>query len=46
MTRTAAHPALMGGIIAAGEGSRLRADGFRVSKPMVQVGGRPLIDHT
>jgi NDP-sugar pyrophosphorylase family protein len=46
MTRTSAHPALLGGIIAAGEGSRLRADGFRVSKPMVQVGGRPLIDHT
>jgi NDP-sugar pyrophosphorylase family protein len=32
-----------GGIIAAGEGTRLRADGYRVSKPMVQVGGRPLI---
>ncbi|HET7806228.1 MAG TPA: NDP-sugar synthase [Pseudolabrys sp.] len=46
MTRTSVHPALLGGIIAAGEGSRLRADGFRVSKPMVQVGGRPLIDHT
>jgi NDP-sugar pyrophosphorylase family protein len=45
MTRTSAHPALLGGIIAAGEGSRLRADGFRVSKPMVPVGGRPLIDH-
>jgi len=35
-----------GGIIAAGEGTRLRADGFRVSKPMVRVAGRPLIDHT
>jgi NDP-sugar pyrophosphorylase family protein len=46
MIRTPAHPPLRGGIIAAGEGSRLRADGFRVSKPMVQVGGRPLIDHT
>lgn len=34
-----------GGIIAAGEGTRLRADGFRVSKPMVPVAGRPLIDH-
>ena len=45
MIRTSAHPALLGGIIAAGEGSRLRADGLRVSKPMVQVGGRPLIDH-
>ena len=38
--------ALQGGIIAAGEGTRLRADGFRVSKPMVRVAGRPLIDHT
>jgi NDP-sugar pyrophosphorylase family protein len=37
---------MQGGIIAAGEGTRLRADGFRVSKPMVQVAGRPLIDHT
>ena len=36
---------LQGGIIAAGEGVRLRADGFRVSKPMVPVAGRPLIDH-
>jgi NDP-sugar pyrophosphorylase family protein len=36
---------LQGGIIAAGEGRRLRADGFRVSKPMVAVAGRPLIDH-
>src|SRR5262245_34989844 len=45
MTRTAAHPALQGGIIAAGEGRRLRADGYRPSKPMVPVGGRPLIDH-
>jgi len=35
--------ALQGGIIAAGDGSRLRADGYRVSKPMVPVGGRPLI---
>ena len=38
--------AMQGGIIAAGEGTRLRADGFRVSKPMVRVAGRPLIDHT
>jgi NDP-sugar pyrophosphorylase family protein len=38
-------PILQGGIIAAGEGSRLRADGCRASKPMVHVGGRPLIDH-
>ncbi len=45
MHSTIAHPGLQGGIIAAGEGSRLRADGFGVSKPMVPVGGRPLIDH-
>lgn len=45
MTPTSAHSAPLGGIIAAGEGRRLRADGFRVSKPIVQVGGRPLIDH-
>jgi NDP-sugar pyrophosphorylase family protein len=45
MTRASTVSAIRGGIIAAGEGSRLRADGFRVSKPMVQIGGRPLIDH-
>jgi NDP-sugar pyrophosphorylase family protein len=38
-------PILRGGIIAAGDGSRLRADGWRVSKPMVPVLGRPLIEH-
>ena len=32
-----------GAIIAAGEGSRLRADGFRVPKPLVEVAGVPLI---
>jgi NDP-sugar pyrophosphorylase family protein len=32
-----------GGIIAAGEGSRLRADGFRAPKPLVEVAGVPLI---
>jgi NDP-sugar pyrophosphorylase family protein len=36
---------LRGGIIAAGHGTRLRADGYRVSKPMTPLGGRPLIDH-
>jgi NDP-sugar pyrophosphorylase family protein len=36
---------LRGGIIAAGHGTRLRADGYRVSKPMTPVGGRPLIGH-
>ncbi|HEY6520442.1 MAG TPA: NTP transferase domain-containing protein [Roseiarcus sp.] len=34
-----------GGIIAAGHGTRLRADGYRVSKPMTPVDGRPLIGH-
>jgi NDP-sugar pyrophosphorylase family protein len=37
--------ALRGGIIAAGQGTRLKRDGYRVSKPMTPVGGRPLIDH-
>jgi NDP-sugar pyrophosphorylase family protein len=45
MTAISAHPILQGGIIAAGNGSRLRADGYRVSKPMVPVAGRPLIEH-
>jgi NDP-sugar pyrophosphorylase family protein len=45
MTATPPFPTLQGGIIAAGEGSRLRADGYRASKPMVEVAGRPLIDH-
>jgi len=34
------------GIIAAGQGTRLRADGYRVSKPMVPVAGRPLIERS
>lgn len=38
--------ALRGGVIAAGHGTRLRADGYRVSKPMTPVGGRPLVEHT
>lgn len=37
--------ALRGGIIAAGQGTRLKRDGYRVSKPMTPIGGRPLIDH-
>jgi NDP-sugar pyrophosphorylase family protein len=37
--------ALRGGVIAAGLGTRLRADGYRVSKPMTPVGGQPLIGH-
>ena len=33
-----------GGIIAAGEGSRLKRDGFTIPKPMVPVAGVPLIE--
>ena len=39
-----AGAALTGGIIAAGLGSRLRADGYAVPKPLVPVDGLPLID--
>ena len=35
---------LTGGIIAAGEGSRLRRDGFTVPKPLVEVAGVSLIE--
>jgi NDP-sugar pyrophosphorylase family protein len=35
---------LAGGIIAAGEGSRLRSAGFTMPKPMVPVAGVPLIE--
>jgi NDP-sugar pyrophosphorylase family protein len=45
MTAISARPILQGGIIAAGDGRRLRADGYRVSKPMVPVAGRLLIAH-
>lgn len=38
-------PALLkGGIIAAGEGSRLKRDGLRMPKPLVPVAGVPLIE--
>jgi len=37
-------PGLSGGIIAAGEGSRLRQAGWAVPKPMVPVAGVPLIE--
>lgn len=37
-------PGLAGGIIAAGEGSRLRAAGFTMPKPLVPVAGVPLIE--
>jgi len=39
-----AGPGLLGGIIAAGEGSRLREAGWAVPKPMVLVAGVPLIE--
>ena len=42
---TGASNILRGGIIAAGQGTRLKADGYRASKPMALVGGRPLIAH-
>jgi NDP-sugar pyrophosphorylase family protein len=45
MIKSSMQSRLQGGIIAAGDGSRLRADGYRVSKPMVPVAGRPLIAH-
>ena len=45
MTHAPTHPIQQGGIIAAGVGSRLRAGGYRMSKPMVRVAGRPLIEH-
>jgi NDP-sugar pyrophosphorylase family protein len=45
MTSPPASLAFRGGVIAAGHGTRLRADGYRVSKPMTPVGGRPLIGH-
>jgi NDP-sugar pyrophosphorylase family protein len=38
--------ALHGGIIAAGEGRRLRAGGFAMPKPLVPVAGVPLIETT
>jgi NDP-sugar pyrophosphorylase family protein len=34
-----------GGILAAGEGSRLRRDGYSVAKPLVCVAGVPLVEH-
>jgi NDP-sugar pyrophosphorylase family protein len=35
---------LLGGIIAAGEGSRLRRDGFAAHKPLVEIAGVSLIE--
>jgi NDP-sugar pyrophosphorylase family protein len=45
MTGSPETLALRGGVIAAGHGTRLRADGYRMSKAMTPVGGRPLIGH-
>ncbi len=45
MTAAPESLVLRGEIIAAGHGTRLRADGYRVSKPMTPVGGWPLIGH-
>ena len=45
MNGAPASLALRGGVIGAGHGTRLRADGYRVSKPMTPVGGSPLIEH-
>lgn len=36
---------LQGAIIAAGEGSRLRREGWSVPKPLLEVGGVPLLEH-
>jgi NDP-sugar pyrophosphorylase family protein len=44
MTQTGAITA--GGIIAAGQGSRLRAGGWTGSKPLMPIAGRPLIAHS
>ena len=45
MTGAQTSRALRGGVIAAGNGTRLRADGYRMSKAMTPVAGRPLIEH-
>lgn len=42
----AAAASLCGGIIAAGEGTRLRAAGYAMPKPLVPVAGVPLIEWT
>jgi NDP-sugar pyrophosphorylase family protein len=40
-----AGPIRVGGILAAGEGSRLRAGGWAAAKPLVRVAGVPLVAH-
>lgn len=44
MVSAHARPRVSGGIIAAGDGSRLKRDGFAVAKPLVEVAGVSLID--
>lgn len=39
------NPIVRGGVLAAGEGSRLRRDGWKVAKPLVPVAGAPLVEH-
>jgi NDP-sugar pyrophosphorylase family protein len=46
MTNASNCSIVRGGIIAAGRGSRLRAEGYGISKPLVPVSGRPLIERT
>jgi NDP-sugar pyrophosphorylase family protein len=41
-----ARPIRSGGILAAGDGSRLLADGWKMAKPLVPVEGVTLIEHT
>lgn len=45
MASVNAHSIQSGGIIAAGQGTRLRRDGWLLPKPLVPVGGKPLIEH-
>ncbi len=36
---------MKGGIVAAGDGTRLQGSGGTILKPLLEVGGQPLIDH-
>ncbi len=45
MASVNAHSIQCGGIIAAGQGTRLRRDGWSLPKPLVPIGGKPLIEH-
>lgn len=46
MSRPVLGAIVQGGVIAAGQGQRLRSGGWRGGKAMAPVAGRPLIDHT